>query len=146
MLALLALFEPARPVWTADEIALRLDLGRGTAYRYLRSLCNAGWLARTPGGVALGPRIIEMDLAMREGDPVLAAAQPVMEGLRDRFDGDVLLVRYYDNRMVVTHREQGGLRMPMGYGRGRVMPLFQGAASKAILSALPPSRQRKLYL
>lgn len=145
MLAVLDVFTPAHPTCTADEIAARLGYSRGTAYRYIRSLCAAGLLARTPSGVMLGPRIIEMDLAIRRCDPVLAIAEPLMQELRDRFDCDMLLVRYYDQRVVVSHHERGAHPMQVTYGRGHAMPLFLGAGSKAILSALPFARQRRLY-
>ena len=145
MLAVLDVFTPDHPVCTADEVGERLNYSRGTAYRYIRELCAAGLLHRTPSGFTLGPRIIELDLAIRLCDPVLAAAQNTMRALRDRFDCDVLLTRFFDDRVVVCYHEQGVDRPQVSYGRGRVMPLFRGAGSKMLLASLSVSRQRRLY-
>jgi DNA-binding IclR family transcriptional regulator len=145
MLSVLDLFTPEHPVCTADEVAEHLKYSRGTSYRYIRELCAAGLLARTASGFTLGPRIPELDRAIRDCDPTLIAAQAPMKSLRDRFECDILLVRFFDDRVIVSHHEQGPDQLQVSYGRGRVMPLFRGAGSKALLAALPYQRQHRLF-
>jgi DNA-binding IclR family transcriptional regulator len=145
MLSVLDVFSPAEPVLEAEAIMSRLGFSRGTAYRYLRELAGAGLLTNMNGGYALGPRIIELDYAIRQCDPALQAGQPVMQDLCERFDCDVLLTSFFENRVIVSHHERGSDRIVMSYGRGRQMPLFHGCASKMILASLSRPRQRRLY-
>jgi DNA-binding IclR family transcriptional regulator len=145
MLSVLGAFSPNEPVLGVDAIMDRLGLSRGTAYRYLRELSGAGLLARMDGGFALGPRIIELDYAIRQCDPALRAGQPIMRGLCEQFDCDVLLVSLFEDRVIVSHHERGDDRITISYGRGRHMPLFQGCASKMILASLPRPKLRRLY-
>jgi DNA-binding IclR family transcriptional regulator len=145
MLAVLDLFTPAHPILTADEIMSRLDYSRGTAYRYVRELCATGLLSRIASAYTLGPRIIELDYYIRQCDPMLLASQAMMRQLRDKFDCDVLLTNFFDERVVVSHHERGRDNIIVSYGRGRLMPLFRGPASKAILAHLPTPRLKRLF-
>jgi DNA-binding IclR family transcriptional regulator len=145
MLAVLDVFTPTSPIRGVDDIAERLGYSRGTTYRYLRELSAVGLLSHAAAGFSLGPRIIELDFAIRQCDPVLTASQPAMKDLRDRFECDVLLIRFFDDRVVVCHHERGSDRITVSFSRGTVMPLFRGAGSKILLAALPPMRQRRLF-
>ncbi|WP_363321184.1 IclR family transcriptional regulator [Paraburkholderia caribensis] len=145
MLSLLDAFSPATPVLTAEEIMAKLGYSRGTAYRYVRELCSVGLLTSIGGAYALGPRIIELDYFIRESDPVLHASRTTLQALRERFECDVLLTSFYEDRVVVTHHEQSTDHVEVSYGRGRVMPLFYGAGSKVILATLPNPRQKRIF-
>ena len=68
MLAVLKLIQPYRPTVDIAQICLQLGYAPATAYRYVRELADVGLLVRLPGGYALGPRIIELDLLIRETD------------------------------------------------------------------------------
>ncbi|MES2415620.1 MAG: IclR family transcriptional regulator C-terminal domain-containing protein [Pseudomonadota bacterium] len=146
MLAVFDAFSAERPILTAEDIMARLGYSRGTAYRYVRELVAGGFLTRVAGSAyTLGPRIIELDYAIRQGDPVLNAGVPVMQALRKKFECDVLLASFYNDRVVVTHHERGDTGITVSFGRGRAMPVYKGAPSKAILSVLSPARQKKIY-
>lgn len=145
MLSLLDTFASEGPTLTAEEISAKLGLTRGTAYRYVRELSSVGLLAGIGGAYTLGPRIIELDYCIRRSDPMLHASLSVLQLLRDRFECDVLLTTFYEDRVVVTHHEHSVGDLQVSYGRGRVMPLFYGAGSKAILAALPNVKQRRLF-
>ena len=145
MLAVLDLFGPDRPVWKADEVASVSGCSVATAYRYLGELCRAGLLGRVAGDYSLGARVIELDYVVRASDPLRRAALPVMQELRDRTGCDVLLADMIGDRILASHHERGTDPTTVGFGRGRPMPLFQGAGSKAILAALPPARLRRLF-
>jgi DNA-binding IclR family transcriptional regulator len=146
MLAVFDAFSATHPVLSAEDLMQRMGYSRGTAYRYVRELVAAGFLTRIAGAAyTLGPRIIELDLAIRQCDPLLSAGAPIMLAMRDKLQCDVLLTSCYEDRVVVTHHERGDDRITVSFGRGRVMPLFRGAPSKAILAWLPPARQKRLY-
>ncbi|MES1977979.1 MAG: helix-turn-helix domain-containing protein [Pseudomonadota bacterium] len=146
MLAVFDAFSAEHSVLTAEDIMARLGYSRGTAYRYVRELVGCGFLTRVAGSAyTLGPRIIELDYAIRQGDPVLNAGVPVMQALRRKFECDVLLASFYNDRVVVTHHERGDDGITVSFGRGRAMPVWKGAPSKAILSALSPAKQKKIY-
>jgi len=145
MLAIFDEFSADTPTLTAEEIATRLGYSMGTAYRYLRELTAAGLLTGVGGAYALGPRIIEMDFLIRQSDPYMRIIQPIMRGLRNRLDCDVLMCNFYQGRIVVSHHERGSEQFTMSYGRGRRMPLLRGSPSKSILATLPKSKLRRLF-
>lgn len=146
MLVILDCFTPDEPLLTAEEIISRLGYSRGTGYRYLKELSSFGLLSRLEGGFTLGPRIIELDYAIRQYDPVLKASLPVMRELGARFEADVLLINFFNDRLVVTHRERGDdRRIAISYGRGRRMPLFSGAGGKVILASFSADKQRRIF-
>lgn len=145
MLAILDLFAIDTPVLSAEEIASRLAYSRPQSYRYIRELCDAGFLMRFKGGYALGPRCIQLDYMIRQSDPLLKAGVPVMHEASIQNGCDVLLASMYQDRIVAVHHERGPDPMTVSFGRGRLMPLFRGAGSKAILAALSSSRQKQLY-
>lgn len=145
MLAVFDLLTADEPALTADQIVEQLGTSRTTGYRYIRELCRAGFLSRVGGAYALGPRIIELDYVIRESDPLLVASRPILRDLRDAAGCDVLLASIFGDRIVATHHTPGSDRTSISFGRGRSMPLFRGAGSKAILSCLSPARQRDLF-
>jgi DNA-binding IclR family transcriptional regulator len=102
-------------------------------------------LARFRAAYALGPRVIELDHTIREGDPLLHAAQPIMCELRDATGCDVLLASMVGERILAVHHERGTDPATVSFGRGRPMPLFRGAGSRIMVASLPASRQRRLH-
>jgi DNA-binding IclR family transcriptional regulator len=145
MLAVFDVFTPQEPSLTADEIMERLTYSRGTAYRYIKELTSAGLLKRIGGAYSLGPRIVELDYFIRENDPHLHIIQPVLRALSDRLECDVLWMSFFGDHVVTTHHERGASTLTVSFGRGRRMPLFRGAPSKVIVSALPHAQLKRLY-
>jgi DNA-binding IclR family transcriptional regulator len=145
MLKVLDAFTPEEPLLTTEQLMAKFGYSRPTAYRYVREMCAAGLLTRISSQYTLGPRVIELDYCIRQSDPILLASKATMETLRDKLQCDVLLTRFYENHVVVTHHERGSDRMTVSYGRGKVMPLFRGAGSKVIVAQLPLARQKRLH-
>jgi len=146
MLSILDLFDKALPVWSADAICERLRCSTSSGYRYIRELCAAGLLTRISGGsYVLGPRIVQLELLMREIDPVAGIGQPLIADLVRQTGCDVLLANMYGDHIVNVLHERGVEHLPLSYDRGRPHPLFRGAPSKAILPFLPRSRALRLY-
>lgn len=145
MLAILDLFTEDQPTMTTEQIIERLGCSRPTGYRYTRELVSAGLLARAAGSYSLGPRIIELDWQIRRCDPVLLEGRDLVAGLVARTGCGVTLMGIYGERIVTIHHERSTEGIELNYDRGRVMPLFKGGPSKAILAFLPKARLKRLY-
>lgn len=145
--AVLSLFSKERPVWQPDEINEALGYSRPTGYRYVKDLVDAGMLQKVSAGrYALGARIIELDYQLRQSDPVLLAAMPVMAPLAARTGFDaVLSVLYAGPRVIDIHRASGETNLELVYGRGRPRPMFLSGAPKVLLAWLPRAPLVKIY-
>lgn len=127
---------------TAAQITERLGSARATAYRCIADLEASGLLERSNQGTyVLGPTIVELDRRIRLSDPLIHAAAPVMRGLCDRTGGAILLCRLHGHKVLCVHQCSGS-RAPrsVSYERGRAMPLYRGATSRAILAHLDTRR------
>lgn len=145
MLGTLRLFSRDQSVLSAEQIAEGAGVPTSTAYRYVKELTKAGLLVRWKGGFALGPRIMELDLQIRECDPaIIAAAGPMRElSLQSRLD--VMLTKIYDRSIVTVHIESTGPERVLNFGRGKPLPMFRGSSSKSIIAFLPAARLRRLH-
>jgi DNA-binding IclR family transcriptional regulator len=147
VLGILDLFTPDTPVWTVDLLVERLSLGRATIYRYVRALCDGGFLVPVSGaGYVLGPRFIEFDRSIRLADPLLHIVPPVMAELREMVKGAQLLCAFYGLRVLTVLQDKTDPAITMSMERGRPFPLFQGSPSRIILAHLPSYQLRNLAL
>ncbi len=143
----MSLFSEATPSWTVDGMAKALGLARTTAYRYAKTLTDAGFLTSLNAGVyVLGPRIIELDRQIRLNDPMLRVAPPLMNANRKRAGGIQLLCSYYRDHVLCIYDVRVDKDVPSGYDRGRPFPLFRGGPSRIILAHLPQARLKELML
>jgi DNA-binding IclR family transcriptional regulator len=157
LLNVLGLFTLDRPKWTVEAAAQDLSMTVSTAYRYFKSLADAGLIAAdTPSHYTLGPAIIEYDRQMRLRDPLIATATPIMQQLAGKIGTDtmVLLCRLYRRRVLCVHQEslvasnfhtRWERGQPIIYQRGQPMPLYLGAPSKAILAHMRARQVRPIY-
>jgi DNA-binding IclR family transcriptional regulator len=145
--AVLDLFSRQRPVWQPDEINEALGYTRATGYRYVKELVEAGFLQKVSAGrYALGARIIELDYQLRQSDPILLAAIPVMDALAADSDFDaVLTVLLNGPKVIDIHRASVQKSLHLTYGRGRPRPLFRSGAPKILLSFLPRAPLVKIH-
>jgi DNA-binding IclR family transcriptional regulator len=149
LLSVLTLFSLEQPEWTVEDAAQELGLAVSTAYRYFRSLSRAGLIvAFASGRYVLGPAILQLDRQIRLLDPLISTATPIMKRLArvGPSHGIVLLCRLYRDQVMCVHLES--VERPdfaISYERGRPMPIFRGAASKAILANLPSRTVRALH-
>jgi DNA-binding IclR family transcriptional regulator len=146
MIDVLDLYSDNDTLLTAEDIAGRLQLSRPTAFRYVRELSQAGFLANYSGRYALGARIITLDFRIRQTDPVLKVAPPLMKALATETACSAVLCRMYNDEVINVHEEASYDDPDINYlGRGRPLPLFRGSAPKSMLAHLPPARLKKLY-
>lgn len=147
VLGILDLFTPDTPVWTVDMLVEHLSLGRATIYRYIRALCDAGFLVPVAGaGYVLGPRFIEFDRSIRLADPLLHIVPPVMAELREVVNGAQLLCGFYGLRVLTVLQDKTDPNITMSMERGRPFSLFLGCPSRVILAHLSTYQLRNLAL
>lgn len=146
MLYILELFSEAEPVWSTAAILEALETSRSTGYRYIKALHDAGLLNSVRNGYyTLGPRIIEMDLHIRQTDPLLLASHGVLEDLVDKIGHSALLCRPFGDSVLCVAECRDPLSPANRFRRGERRPLFQGAISKVILAYLPHYRLKAIY-
>jgi DNA-binding IclR family transcriptional regulator len=146
-LSVLDMFKEGRISVHYEDVVAMLGTSKATAYRYLATLCEAGLLASARGGVyMLGPRIIELDRAMRIGDPLLRAGSRVMHEVSDRHKINMLLASYYRDSIMCVDIAWPDPAIPSHFERGLPMSLFRGAMAKIILAHLSPYQLRTMAL
>ncbi|MFW2003754.1 IclR family transcriptional regulator [Acinetobacter baumannii] len=131
-----------------DFVKQELNLSTASAYRYLSNLEEIGFLEKkTTSNYILGPLIIELDRIIRENDPLIQAASRQMAELAYHLDeAVVVLARLYGPRVLCVHQVKGiHSQLNISYERGKAMPLFRGATSKAVLAWLSESRIEEIY-
>lgn len=147
VLAILDLFTEENPIWQPDNINAALGYSRPTGYRYVKELVEAGLLQKVSAGhYSLGGRIIALDYQLRQTDPVLFAADPVMRELASKTKFDAALsVMFAGPQVIDVHRVNAEKNLHLSYGRGRPRPLFLAASPKVLLAHLPRSSLKKIY-
>ena len=138
VLEVLQLFTMDAPEWSIDAAAQKLGLTQSTAYVYFRDLVEAALLVKSRTGFySMGPAVIVYDRLTRKTDPLIAHAQPLMRDLiaSSGVECVALLCRLFRMTVLCVAQEvTGNADFAVSYERGRPMPLFRGAASKAILA------------
>ncbi|CAN5461375.1 IclR family transcriptional regulator C-terminal domain-containing protein [soil metagenome] len=146
MLSLLDVFSVEHPVWSTDELIAHTGLPPSTCYRYIKSLHDAGLLARVgSGSYVIGPRVLAMDRISRSSDPVYRVGTPVIRRLTETTGFSSLLsVLYSDSVMCV--QQEAAKPVPEGlFGRGQQRPLFAGATANIILAYLPTHQLKSVW-
>lgn len=147
MLSILNLFTEENSSITQENIVTSIGCSRATAYRYLKSLSNAGLIGPVHGGAyVVGSRVIELDRMLRLHDPILLAARGVMVELAKKQKVNVMLCCYYGDKVMCADTEWPDTSYKSSYERGKPMPMFLGATAKSILAHLTPYQQRNLML
>lgn len=147
MLSILDLFRDDTIAVFQEDVMEHLECSRATAYRYLKSLTEAGLLASTAGGAyVLGSRIIELDRHLRQHDPLIRAAREVMRATGDELHANLMLCSYYGDKVMCVDRYWPDTSIESSYTRGRPFPMFLGATAKPILANLSPYQLRNLML
>lgn len=146
MLAILELYTDEHPVWSTADLITALDTSRSTGYRYIKTLHDAGLLTTVKTGYyRLGPRIIEMDLQIRQTDPLLIASEGVLEDLVARIGHSALLCTAFRDSVLCVAEYRAPSSPANRFSRGQRRPLFQGAVSKVIMAYFPHHRLKAIY-
>jgi DNA-binding IclR family transcriptional regulator len=146
MLSIIDLFSETQPTWSTADIIEALETSRSTSYRYIKALQSAGLLGAIGNGYyVLGPRIIELDLQIRNTDPLLQASKGVLEELVDTIGHSSLLCTVFRDSVLCIREHRAPLSPENRFHRGQSRPLFKGAVSKVILAHFPHHRLKSIY-
>ncbi|MBV9101357.1 MAG: IclR family transcriptional regulator [Candidatus Dormibacteraeota bacterium] len=142
----LLLFESVGPVLGAPEVSERLRMSRSTTYRYLQSLRSYDLLeeAEDGRGFRLGPRVLRLAKAVRQGLGVPEVALPIMRELMLETDETVLLTRRSGANVVCVERVSSQHPIRLSYERGHIVPVHAGASAKVLLAYADPSEVDEL--
>lgn len=145
-LSILQMYRVDRPELTALDVADHLGVARSTAYRYLQTLVQSGFLTDTGhGGFRLGMRILELSRIARGGYGLTDLALPHMRGLAERFRQTVLLTRQMGSAVICLEREEAkGQYVRLSYERGSVLDLNAGASALVLFAWLSEGMVREL--
>lgn len=147
MLAILDLFSDSACEIAPEDVVKLTGASRSSAYRYMQTLADAGLISQASTGTyVLGARILELDRLQRNSDQLLAAARDVMVSKNEQLGLNMILSRYYGNRVICSHTIWLDRSLTAIYDRGRPLPLFYGAMAKVILAHLSSYQLRNLML
>lgn len=146
MLGILDLFTREQPIWSTGDLIETLGTSRSTGYRYIKTLLSVGLLGAVGNGFyVLGPRIVELDLQIRESDPLHHAGDGILLQLSQTTGHSSLLCTLYSNSVLCIRENLVPLSPPNMFSRGQKRPMFRGAVSKVILAHLPAHRLKSVY-
>jgi len=146
LLRILEAFAAHHDSLTPEQLMVLLGASRASIYRDLQQLAQVGLVERTDGRTyILGPRIVELDRRIRLADPLLHASQDLLPELARQTGGTILLCRWHLDRVLCIQQAMPpDAASALSYERGRAMPLYRGATSRAILVNLPARRLQEL--
>lgn len=145
-LNILQMFTEERPEVSAIDVAEELGVARSTAYRYLQTLVQSGFLAEAGrGGFRLGLHVLELARIARKGLGLTEICVPVMRELSERFRQTVLLTKLMGNAVVCLEREEAREQyVRLSYERGSILELNAGASALVLLSSMPSGEARSV--
>jgi DNA-binding IclR family transcriptional regulator len=137
-LTILQMFSDEKLVVPATEVADLLGVARSTAYRYLQTLVQAGFLSEDGrGGFRLGMQILQLSRLARRSYGLSDIAVPAMRKLTERFHQTVLLTGRMGQAVVCLEREEAVEQyVRLSYERGTVLALNAGASAQVLLAWL----------
>lgn len=142
-------FQTTTPTWTQAEMVRASGLNRSTVNRLMRYLASEGYLMQNAetGRYSLGIAAIELGNRANASFDLRTLCKPFMETLAAEI-GETIVLSAYDPMMkkaICVDQilgRQRGLRVFEEIGG--VLPLYAGAAPRAILAFLPDEEQATL--
>jgi DNA-binding IclR family transcriptional regulator len=129
---------------SAAEIAKRTGEPLSSVYRLLQSLTGVGWVDRgwRRGTYRLGLLLLTIGGQLEDKLDVRECALPSLRRLVETTGTTSFLCVRRDTRAVCVERLEGQAVRSLAMQLGSSLPLYAGAAPRAILAFLPPAEQR----
>lgn len=134
------------PVLSADQIRAELSLSRSTAYRYVRSLVQAGLLEPANGlhRYRLGVRLLELGELVSQRLDLRSGARPFMQELTRKCGETVVLTVRRGHVGVCLDRVESHRLLRLTLDPGTTQPLYCGAPTKILMAYLVPKDQEEI--
>ncbi len=128
---------------TAAELAAATGEPLSSIYRLVRSLTGIGWLDSgvRRGGYRLGLHFLTVGSALEDAIDVREAARPALRRLVQETGATGFLCVRRGSRAVCVERVEGTTVRSVALQLGNSLPLFAGAAPRALLAYLPEAEQ-----
>jgi len=128
---------------TATELAAATGEPLSSIYRLLRSLSGIGWLDKgvRRGGYRLGLLFLTVGSALEETIDIREAALPALRHLVAETGATSFLCLRRAGRAVCVERIEGTAVRSLALELGNSLPLYCGAAPRALLAYLPLAEQ-----
>ena len=122
----------------ATAVGKALDLSKSSAHRLLSTLARRGLLERDERGqYCPGIGLVALGLGVLEGEPVVAAARPVLELEAERLGDTVFLTVARAGAVVVLDKAEGTGFLRAAPRIGSTVPLHATAVGKLFLAHAP---------
>jgi IclR family transcriptional regulator, KDG regulon repressor len=127
------------------EVCELTGLPKSTAYKYLRTMRECGFLAHDElnDTYRIGPMIWQLGESVDEQQRLRETALPLMNALRDRFDETVNLGVLDRTEVVYLEMVESAKTLRMRAHLGGRDPVYSTGLGKALLAALPDDSWRQ---
>ncbi len=122
----------------ADDLANVLGMPLSTAYRYLRTLAEFGFVDRHDGRYRLGPRLLIGTESRVSSERLTRHADPILRMLVDETGETAVVMRRVGLSAMCLHQVESRKGMRVVHEPGAMTPLFAGAMSRVLLAFAPP--------
>lgn len=138
-MALLKVFDDARPSWGLSDLAREAGLNKTTAYRLLSALESEGMVARGQDkeSYILGPEVVVMSGRALRANNLRAVARPELEALAQQTGETAALEVRSGREMLVIDEVIGEYLMSGVQSVGSHWPLHATSTGLAILAFMP---------
>ncbi len=144
-LRLLQLFDRARRVLTAADMARALDIPRSTAFRLAQTLAHLGFLEREGDSYRVGPAVLRLGFEYIASLDVAELARPVVEHLRDATGLSAQLVIRDGRDVVVVLKASPVSTFASNVTVGTRLPAHATTLGRVLLADADDATLRALY-
>ncbi len=121
----------------ADELSALLDMPISTAYRYLRTLADFGFVDKHDGLYRLGPRLLIGPGSTVTSERLMRLADPVLRMLVEETGETAVVMRRVGLSAVCLHEVEGKNALRVTLEPGSTSPLYAGAMCRVLLAFAP---------
>lgn len=121
-----------------------VGIDRSAVSRILRNLEGMGILERNEDGYVPGSRLFALARILSALDTFPEYVATILGGLVEQFDETCYVCTFHGDVAVFTHEIQSSKPLRLVVELGKPVPLHAGAAGRAILAGLEPSRAAAL--
>jgi DNA-binding IclR family transcriptional regulator len=125
-------------------LARAQGIDRSAVGRILQQLGELEVLERWAEGYVPGPRLFALGRVLSALDNFPDTVGPILSGLVERFNETCYVCALHGDTAVFTHEIQSTNPLRLVIELGKPVPLFAGAAGRAILAGLPDEEAREL--
>ena len=143
-LAVIRAFDVEHPELTLSEVALRAELSRAAARRFLLTLEHLGYVRTVARSFALTPRVLELGFSYLSALSLPAIAQPHLEKLSREVEESVSLAVRDGVDVVYVARVPTRRIMSVNITIGTRFPAWATSLGRVMLAHCPVAEQREV--